>query len=280
LASAALVLDGTLLEAPAGDVQAMVKLALDSQGLDSRTVRSGVTTTRDVSRDQQSIKGQINLPLTSTRRKVMAALGDLSVNAGAEYEDLSDRGGLTSLSGGLNWRTPLKGLSFVASHAEEQGAPTTTQINAPLVVTPSVPVFDFNTGQTVLVSQSRGGNPALRNGTRAVSRLTVQYRPFEKLTFFVNATYQHDQTRNMIAEFPGITPDLEAAFPERFTRDATGRLLAIDARPVNFARAAGDQIRWGFMLSKAVGAPIPGAVARPGGPVGMMRMGPSPGDGP
>ncbi len=279
LASAALVMDGTVLETPAGDVQAMVKLALDSQGLDSKTVRSGVTTTRDVSRDQQSIKAQISLPLTSTRRKVMAKLGDLSVNAGAEYEELSDRGGLTSLSGGLNWRTPLKGLSFVASHAEEQGAPTTTQINAPLVVTPSVPVFDFNTGQTVLVSQSRGGNPALRNGTRAVSRLTAQYRPFEKLTFFVNATYQHDETRNMIAEFPGITPDLEAAFPERFTRDATGRLLAIDARPVNFARAAGDQIRWGFMLSKAVGAPIPGAVARPGGPGGMMQMGPPPGGG-
>ena len=79
----------------------------------------------------------------------------------------------------------------------------------------------------------------------------------------------------MIASFPSITPDLEAAFPERFTRDATGRLLAIDARPVNFASAESENIRWGFNLFKPVGQPTPGAAGGPGG----GRAGGGPGGG-
>jgi hypothetical protein len=38
-----------------------------------------------------------------------------------------------------------------------------------------------------------------------------------------------------IGEFPAVSPELEAALPERFTRDAAGRLAAVDLRPVNFA---------------------------------------------
>src|SRR5690606_5084099 len=38
----------------------------------------------------------------------------------------------------------------------------------------------------------------------------------------------------------------EAAFPERFVRDAQGRLLAVDGRPVNAAEARSTQLRWGI----------------------------------
>ena len=46
----------------------------------------------------------------------------------------------------LNW-SPIKKISFIASYTDEQGAPTTNQINDPVVVTPNVSVFDFTTGQ-------------------------------------------------------------------------------------------------------------------------------------
>lgn len=279
--SAELVLNGNLFQVPAGALQTTLKIGANSKSLDSKTVRSGVTTMRDITRTTESVQGSFSLPLTSTRQNVLAKVGDLSVNFNAGYDELSDLGGLTTLGGGVNW-SPIKKISFIASFTDEEGAPSTNQINDPVVVTPNVSVFDFTTGQTVIISRTDGGNAALRNDNRQVQKLGVNYKPIEKVELTFNATYTRSETKNMIASFPAITPDLEAAFPDRFTRDATGRLLAIDARPVNFASAEAENIRWGFNLFKAVGTPTPGAPGGfggpgggrgPGGGGGMMRMG-------
>ena len=48
------------------------------------------------------------------------------------------------------------------------------------------------------------------------------------------------------------------------TRDSSGRLIAIDQRPVTFAEQAGSRLRWGLNLGGSVGkAPAGGG---PGGP--------------
>ncbi|MDR6627283.1 TonB-dependent receptor [Caulobacter segnis] len=282
-ASAELVLNGNLFQLPAGPLQTTFKVGANSKGLDSKTVRSGVTTTRDITRTTESFQSSFNLPLTSTRQDFLAKAGDLSLNFNLGYDDLSDLGGLTTLGGGLNW-SPIKKISFIASYTDEEGAPSTNQINDPVLVTPNVSVFDFTTGQTVIITRTDGGNPNLRNDNRQVQKLGVNYKPFDKVELTFNATYTHAETKNMISSFPAITPDLERAFPERFTRDAAGRLLAIDARPVNFASAESENIRWGFNLFKPIGQPTPGAAAgpgaRPGGPGGGMRFGGPPGGGP
>lgn len=273
-ASAEFVLNGNLFQLPAGGLQSTFKLGADTRTLDSKTVRSGVTTQRDVKRSRENFQSSFTLPLTSTRNDVLAKVGDLSANFNAGYENLSDLGGLTTLGAGLNW-TPIKPLSFIASVTDEEGAPSTNQINDPLIVTPNVSVFDFTTGQTVLVTRTDGGNPTLRNDNRRVSKFQVNYKPLEKVELTFNATYTRAETTNVISSFPAITPDLERAFPDRFTRDATGRLLAIDARPVNFASAEREDIRWGFNLFKPVGKPTPGATSGPGG----GRFGGAPGGG-
>ena len=286
-ASAELVLNGNLFQLPAGPLQTTLKVGANSKGLDSKTVRSGVTTTRDITRTTESFQGSFNLPLTSTRQDFLAKAGDLSANVNVGYDDLSDLGGLTTLGGGLNW-SPIKKISVIASYTDEEGAPSTNQINDPLVVTPNVSVFDFTTGQTVLISRTDGGNAALRNDNRQVQKLGVNYKPIDKIELTFNATYTRSEIKNMIAAFPAITPDLEAAFPERFVRDSTGRLLSIDARPVNFASAESENIRWGFNLFKAIGKPTagamgPGAGRFGGGPPGGgggARFGGPPGGGP
>lgn len=279
-ASAELVLNGSLFQLPAGAVQTTFKVGANSRSLDSRTVRSGVTTMRDITRTTESVQGSFNLPLTNTRQDFLAKAGDLSLNFNLGYDDLSDLGGLTTLGGGLNW-SPIKKISLIASYTDEEGAPSTNQINDPVLVTPNVSVFDFTTGQTVIITRTDGGNPNLLNDNRQVQRLAVNYKPFDKVELTFNATYTRSETKNMISSFPAITPDLERAFPERFTRDATGRLLAIDARPVNFAKAESENVRWGFNLFKPIGQPTAGApgpgpgpgAGRPGGPGGGMRFG-------
>ena len=67
----------------------------------------------------------------------------------------------------------------------------------------------------------------------------------------MTADYVSSDLRGSVATFPTLSPEIEAAFPGRFTRDATGRLSTIDARPVNFAREQRQEVRWGlnFALS-------------------------------
>jgi len=277
-ASAELVLNGNLFMLPAGDLQTTFKVGANSKGLNAETVRSGVTTKRDITRTTESFQSSFNLPITSTRNNVLAKLGDLSANVNAGYDNLSDLGGLTTLGGGFNW-SPIKPISFIASYTDEEGAPTTNQINDPLVVTPNVSVFDFTTGQTVIISRTDGGNANLLNDNRRVSKFGVNYKPFTSIELTFNATYTRAETKNAIASFPAITPDLERAFPDRFVRDASGRLLSIDARPVNFASAQNENIRWGFNLFKAVGKPAPGAAGGPGARFGGPGGGGAPAGG-
>ncbi|MGQ7467313.1 hypothetical protein ACTGW2_11460, partial [Streptococcus suis] len=61
-----------------------------------------------------------------------------------------------------------------------------------------------------------------------------------------------------IVSFPIALPAVEAAFPDRFLRDAGGRLSQIDARPVNLRRSAQEQIRWGINFVRPLGAVPPG----------------------
>jgi hypothetical protein len=263
-ANAELVAVGNLLRLPAGGVSTTFKVGADTQALDSRSTRSGVPVHRDISRTSGSLKASVNLPIANRAQDVLPFLGDLSANFNAEYEHLSDFGGLSTLGLGTNW-TPVDPISFIASYTDEHGAPTASQLNDPIVSTPNVSIYDFNTGQTVLATRVEGGNPNLNADNRQVVKLAVNLKPLKKdaktqLTISVN--YTSSRINNSINSFPAITADIEAAFPKRVVRDADGRLVAVDARPVNYARTDKEELRWGFNLSRPFGKAAPGG---PGG---------------
>jgi len=44
----------------------------------------------------------------------------------------------------------------------------------------------------------------------------------------LRADYTSSHIRNPVASFPTVTPEIEAAFPERFVRDAAGDLVSIE----------------------------------------------------
>lgn len=287
--AAELVLNGDVFELPAGDVSSTFRFGADTQSLDSTSVRSGVTSDRSQSRDRLNAQASFDVPITGP--DVLEKLGELSANFNAGYEDLSDFGGLSTLGFGVNW-APVEPLSFLVSYTDEQGAPTISQLNDPILATPNVPVFDFATGQTVLVTRINGGNPNLNSDNRKVFKAGFTLRPLKETDLSLNSTWTRSTTDDSINGFPAITPDLEAALPGRFVRDADGDLISYDARPLNFARAERQDIRTGFNFSRAFGAPtapaagarggMPGAApgaARPAGGTVIM-MGPGGGDGP
>lgn len=261
--NAELVANGSLLALPAGDVSTTFKLGAEARGFESETFRDGNSQSRDLSRKRVDGQANVDLPIASRRDDVLAAIGDLSANANLAVEELSDFGTLITYGYGLNWE-PFEDVRLIASVTEEEGAPSVQQLGNPVEAVPNVRVFDFVRGETVDITRIEGGNPNLRADNRRVTKLGLNIRPLEDTDLSFRVDYNRSRTRNLIASFPTATPEIEAAFPDRFQRDADGRLLSIDSRPVNFARAASQEIRWGFNFSKPI-ASRRGGGGGPGG---------------
>jgi hypothetical protein len=280
------VINGNAWEGPAGALASTFKVGFDTQTLDSESVRSGVFSERSLSRDRTSASGNFNLPIASRDREVLGVLGDLSANLNLAYQDLSDFGGLSAYTLGLNW-SPWSPINFNVSWSDEQNAPSMSQLNDPTISTPNVPVYDFATGQSVNINRIEGGNAGLSEETKRILKLGFNFTPLKDKDLRLTANYSRTEVEGSIAAFPTITPELEAALPERFTRDLDGNLLSIDARPLNFQKAEQQEIRWGLNFSTPFGKPDPAAAARmgqrgpggAGGPVMRVEGGPPPGGG-
>ncbi|MGE4322232.1 MAG: TonB-dependent receptor [Sphingobium sp.] len=243
-----LLASGTLFALPAGDVSASVRVGGSANGFTGRSIRSGVENITDYTREIASGQISLDLPITSRSRDVLGAVGDLGVNVNVAAQRLSDFGTLSTLGYGLRWK-PTGAIQILASANQDRAAPTGTQITDPLISTPNMSVFDYARGETVFVTQLSGGNAALKASVRDQFRLSVNYKPFEKRQLTLAATYLNSRTNNPISAFPSPTPAIEAAFPQRFLRDADGALVQIDSRPINFLRAQSEQLRWGFDIS-------------------------------
>lgn len=255
--NADLLVSGSPLKLPAGPASLSVRGGVEFRDFSARSSLSGNDGRTKLSRDRTAVQASLDLPITRARPQRANGLGSLSVNANLEVEDLSDVGVLRTFGYGLNW-SPLRGISFIASVTDEDGAPTVEQLGAPLVVTPNVRTLDFTRREAVDVTRVFGGNPALRPDNRHVTRLALNLQPLRATDFTVSINYIRTRTDDPIAVFPIATPDIEAALPDRFVRDSDGRLLRIDTRPLNFERSSQDQMRWGLNFTRPLGAVPPG----------------------
>lgn len=250
-----LTLSGVVRSRAAGPVRATVRAGVDHRRVESESVRSGVRQDRDLTRDRATLRASLDAPLIDPAGP-LAKLGKLSVNANGQYESFSDIGGLGSAGTGLAW-TPFKGLNLSADYGWEEGEPTPQQVNDPVQQTLNIPVYDYATGQTAFVTVTSGGNPALRADSRQLVKLGVNYKPFPTKEFRLSANYTRTRVDRPIAFFPTASPELEAAFPNRFVRDALGRLTAIDTRPLNFDHADTVDLRTNLTYRRNWGGPKP-----------------------
>jgi len=245
-------LNGTLLRIPAGGVSTTVTGELETLKLDSDSQRAGVARSASLSRDSGKLRLNLDVPLTSVRNDVLPFLGDLSANFNLSSEQLSDFGSLTSLGYGLNWG-PNSKIRLIASVSRDEGAPTLSQIGDPEQLTPGVQVYDFKRGTAAVVSQLSGGNAALKEQEGRVFKLGLNLKPNNDWT--LSSNYIDSRTSDLISSFPTGTSQIEAAFPERFIRDAGGTLIQVDSRPVNFDRRDTEELRTGFTFRKSFAPP-------------------------
>ncbi|MEM9810056.1 MAG: hypothetical protein AAF788_02420 [Pseudomonadota bacterium] len=243
------VLNTKAFTLPGGDVTLTTQAGFESITQEVHIREEGERSLSALDRDTFRSQVSLDLPIFG---ETFAPIGDLSLNGNAEVEDFSDFGTLYTYGGGVNWR-PFESFQFLLSYTREEGAPTIDDLGNPLLVTPNVRVFDFVTGETVLATQTLGGNPSLLADQRDVTKLGLQWEPFDEQDLTINIDYTGSQIEDEARSFPSLTQETEAAFPDRFTRDASGTLIAIDQRPVNFEDSTLRQIRTGINWSKRLG---------------------------
>lgn len=253
---------GKAVSLPAGDVTTTFKAGFAWTGIVSSDTRTALGETQ-LRRGDASVGVNLGIPIASRRNDVLAGIGDLSVNFSAGLDRMSDFGWLTDWSGGLTWGvTPA--LSLQGSYIVNQAAPALTDLGNPAVLTYNVPVYDFSRGETVLVTRTSGGNPALVREIQRDLKLGLNWQLPVLRNSSLIVEYFRNNSDNVTAAFPLLTPAIEAAFPGRVTRDPlTGTLLAIDGRPVTFAGESSSRLRSGFNLSGPLGKPRPGASGGP-----------------
>jgi len=250
LGSFELVSSGSPLSLPAGPVVSTIKAGFDMLRQNAFSDRGGFIQNVALGRDQGRVQASFDVPLTSVRNDVLSAAGDISLNFNASLDQLSDFGTLTSIGYGLNW-APSSRLRLLVSVSHEEAAPTIQQLGNPLVVTPNVRIFDLVNGETVDITRLDGGNAALTADSRRVIKIGGSWKPFaSELNLSMN--FIDSRLKGQVETFPTATPEIEAAFPDRFVRDAGGRLLQIDNRPINFAGADRQELRTGLSLFQSL----------------------------
>jgi uncharacterized membrane protein YgcG len=265
--------NGNLFKLPAGYATTTVTLGGSTVHLDS----VGPSSSASLSRTLGQAGANFDIPI-SRRGREFSALGNFTVNGNAQIQQLSDFGSLIKIGAGVNW-SPVDRLNLLASYTREEGPPTINQLGDPVLVTPKSRIFDFTTGQTVLVDATTGGNPALQSDRRHVLKFSGNWQPFPKTDLKFRADYVHQRIERPIGNIT-VNSAFEAAFPDRFVRDETGQLVSVDLRPLNFESSTRDQLRVGFDFTHPLKSHRPSAAViqqirsqfgfgqRPGGPPG------------
>ena len=250
-----LLANGTLFRLPAGGVAATFRAGGQSLSIDSDSLRAGVPQSARLGRSIANGNFSFELPITSRREHFLDAIGNLSANVNLGYDGFSDFGVLRTLGYGFNW-SPIEPIRLIGQVTEQDQAPSVQQLGNPVITTPNVRIFDYVRGENATVTLVSGGNPGLVSSNRRTQRLGLTLKPWEKTDFTVFASYADTRVRGATANFPSVTAAIQAAFPDRFTRDAQGALLRVDTRPVNFAETESRQFRYGFNFSVPIKSKI------------------------
>ena len=253
-----LLATGAPLQLPAGDLGLTVKAGLGTRGIESVARRLTGDVRTDLSRGQRDLRLNFDIPLLRTEDTD----GRVTASLGHAIEDVAEVGVLSTTNVGLNASLGRKWRALL-SVIDDENAPTMQQLGAAVIPTPSVQTYDFVRGEAVEIVRIDGGNPALRADSRNIFKVALGARPLEGVDLDLNGEFTRSRLQGFITTVPFATPEFEQAFPGRFVRDPAGRLLSIDARPVNLDGRERDELRFTVNLSRPWG-PQPEMPATPG----------------
>jgi iron complex outermembrane recepter protein len=238
---------------PAGPVTTTFELSGSTDSSQGTVTRQGLAQGTSASREQGQGSINIDVPLSSRGVPLFPGAGRISLNGNAAVRQIGGYGTLRTFGGGLSW-SPNATFSLIASYRDDQRAPTAAQFGDAVVTTANFDLFDYATGRSVRVTALTGGNPDLNEASQRNFRLGGTLR-FDDPGITLNLDYNRTWLRDQVTALPGATPDVLAAFPERFVRNGAGDLVSVDLRPINIAREDRSQIRMGITFTKQLKTP-------------------------
>lgn len=240
---------------PAGPLSSNITISADrSRSRNWRGNRADDPGAVDTAHNNR-LNGQLSLylPLLRGGDEGLGRLGELSADFAAGAQKESGVGLQSRFSGAISW-SPFPLLRLRGSFEYQEIVPSFDQLHGPQIQIVNR-VYDFVWQEFADPVWSTSGNPGLDRGSRKGLSLSAMLRPFENQVVTLNLDYRSQVAKGAVAGFPSLTPVIEAAFPERITRDASGRLVAVDARPINIARDSNAQLSTSLIVQLPVPAP-------------------------
>lgn len=249
-AAAELTVDRTLIDLPAGPVLT----TLSGRYARSRNVNEVEAGRTRLSTQALDLRGSLAIPLSrSSQGEGGLKWGDVSATLGATLTGLYDDAGHgDGLNAGLTW-SPGRKVSFNSLWSMSTDSPAGPLRFDPVYHGLPRVVFDFRTGEAVEILPLLGGNPALKAQTSRAFSLSASAGPFTSWNVLGRVGFQSMSTTDGFGAVPDPTPALEAAFPERFIRDANGRLSIIDQRLINLGSTRMETLSSGMNLNLPAG---------------------------
>jgi hypothetical protein len=241
---------GTAFKLPAGNATLSLRGELRHNRQRSRTEGTTNFSSR-LNRQDELAFASLQLPLLGGATPMAFGMGAELSGSG---RDVSSIGTLFDHGFGLNLRKGNR-LTMRIAMNHERVAPQPEALTNPVVTIDDFRTYDFIRQETVLVRYITGGNPDLDIERRRTLRFGGTVRPFVAIDLNFNAEYQRTIGRDAVSPLPAVSEDVQAAFPDRYLRDAEGRLVEVDARLVSFARSNTEQLRWGGTFRRSFGVP-------------------------
>lgn len=234
---------GDAMTLPAGNLALSPKLSVQRDKTQIvNTSPDGTHSSVNKGRDQARASLSASIPIWAKQSDggpiwpgVLTADMYLALSATGSY------GALVDYTAGLNWQTS-NNVHFAFSQTHTETMPELAFIAQPETRMPNTPYFDFATGQNALVTLRNAGNPNLPVRRDNHIETSVNYTLSRQPDLGIRLSYSTQNIHNQAGLVSASSAKLQAAFPEIFTRNAEGALIAINAIPVALAREKKRQL--------------------------------------
>lgn len=258
--NAQLFVNKTVVALPAGSLTSNFTISGNRSVSRSQSGEGPMNTFR---RNQLTTQLSVAIPVTSRDTPFLGAVGNISADLVGGVDIASGEKRRSRYAAGLNW-SPIAALDLRASLTFSETALPAELLNAPLTET-TMRIYDYLRQETTELVWILGGNPELRSGSQRALSLRATLRPFGSQLATFSTDYQRQVGRGGIAPLPQLSPATERIFADRIVRDADGRLVSIDARPISIERDMASQLSNSvtlFFAGKAGAADSSGPKAR------------------
>lgn len=197
--------------------------------------------------DRYDARLSFAVPIASRVENPHSLLGDLSLDLASGLTFGPREASRPRFELGANWN-PVPALRINGSVSFAKLAPSIEQLTAPYLEEVRR-VYDFARQEIAEPVWVTGGNSDLGSGRRRTWSLGATLRPFDPRLLSLSVEYRKQRSTGGAGGFPGLTLAVEAAMPDRFVRDAAGRLIRVDARPIRVVRDTTERLNNSLTLS-------------------------------